>query len=223
MITVYVKADNITREIKDISLTPLRLDYFKASLNDTIINLAELNHYFLIDDGKNTYHIEYDLDKYEEIVKEKEKEQKIEEGKKKLKEIQLLTTLEYASDEDAYIMKYLYDAWCPDTDYEEKDRRLHNDVLYKCKKAHTSQKEYTPDLIPALWDIINGDTTKGTIDNPIIVPETVSSMVYVKGKYYLEGNTIYLMNRVGMNDGEEIALTFKPSQLVGHYFEKIEK
>ena len=75
--------------------------------------------------------------------------------------------------------------------------------------------------MPALWDIINPDKNNGTIDNPIVVPETVSSMVYVKGKYYLEGDTLYLMNRQGMNDGDEISLTYKPSQLIGHYFEVV--
>ncbi len=47
-------------------------------------------------------------------------------------------------------------------------------------------------------------------------------MVYVKGKYYLEDDKKYLMNRQGMEDGEEISLTFKPSQLIGQYFKLVE-
>ena len=81
----------------------------------------------------------------------------------------------------------------------------------------------TPDLIPALWDIINGDSEKGTIGNPIIIPEVVSSMEYEYGKYYLEDGVLYLMNREGMKEGDKISLTFKPSQLVGHYFKVVER
>ena len=78
-------------------------------------------------------------------------------------------------------------------------------------------------MIPALWDIIAPDDPDlGTIDNPIPVPENFSSMVYVKGKYYLEDGVIYLMNSAQLEDGEEISLTYKPSALVGIYFKVVE-
>ena len=43
-------------------------------------------------------------------------------------------------------------------------------------------------------------------------------MEYVKGKYYKEGEVLYLMNRDGMEDADKVSLTYKPSQLVDHYF-----
>ena len=72
-----------------------------------------------------------------------------------------------------------------------------------------------------MWNLVNGDETKGTLENPIEIPEPFSSMVYAKGKYYEENNDIYLMNRAGMRDSEEISLTYKPSQLVNHYFQLV--
>ena len=47
-------------------------------------------------------------------------------------------------------------------------------------------------------------------------------MEYIKGKYYAENESIYLMNRQGMAEGESITLYYLPSQLVGQYFEIVE-
>lgn len=146
---------------------------------------------------------------------------KIQEARIKLNDIiirNVLNTINYA---DAYEVRYLYDPWKPDTDYEVGDRRLNGDILYKCKQKHTSQAIYPPNLIPAIWDIIAKDH-QGTIDDPIPIPEPFSSMEYVKGKYYIEDGVIYLMNRPGMEDGKSISLTYKPSQLIGHYFKVVE-
>lgn len=129
-------------------------------------------------------------------------------------------------DEDAYTMRYLYDEWQPKIKYLVGDRRRYGDNLYKCKQEHTSEKgpNRTPDYLPALWDLIApNDPTLGTKDNPIIIPEPFSSMEYIKGKYYSENDVVYLMNRPGMEDGETITLTNKPSQLVGHYFKVVER
>ena len=66
-----------------------------------------------------------------------------------------------------------------------------------------------------MWTVVDVTHT-GTIDDPI---PAVAGMEYVKGKYYIEGTTVYLMNRQGMNDGEGVVLQFLPSALVGQYFE----
>ena len=34
---------------------------------------------------------------------------------------------------------------------------------------------------------------------------------------------LYIMNREGMDDGESVSLTYKPSALVGQYFEIVEQ
>lgn len=222
MIKVYVQADNINRGISNISLIPLRNNYIEAILENTTVDLAKINHYFLVQKDGDIYNLIYDENRYNQTIEEEKKNAAIEEGNKKLDEMQEKIALKYATDDEAYIMRYLYDPWKADTAYEVGDRRLHNDILYKCKQKHTSQAQHTPDLIPAIWDIVNPDSSKGTIDNPIEIPSNFSSMVYVKGKYYIEDGKIYLMNREGMKDGEEISLSHKPSQLVGHYFKLVE-
>lgn len=221
---VYVDVYNTSSPVLNISLERLRNSYIRAILTDPIVDLSKINGYFLTYKKEdNEFYVAFDQEKYDEYLKEKEKEENINKGNELLNDIQEDLALKYATDKEAYIMRYLYDSWKADTKYEVGDRRLYKDTLYKCKQVHTSQAQHTPDLIPALWDIINGDSEKGTIDNPIIVPEVVSSMEYEYGKYYLEDGVLYLMNREGMKEGDKISLTFKPSQLVGHYFKVVER
>lgn len=139
-----------------------------------------------------------------------------------LRQDNMMIALSYLTDEEAATVTSLHPEWQAGVAYKIGIRRLFNDNLYRCKQDHTSEAQYTPDQIPALWDLIHPENY-GTIDNPVIVPEQVSSMVYIKGKYYQEDTTLYLMNREGMKDGEEISLTFKPSQLVDQYFKVVNK
>lgn len=164
----------------------------------------------------------FNEDEYNDRPNKSIENEKITKAKAKLDDIMRQNALAFLDDSNAYEVRYLYDKWERDKDYITGDRKRYGDNLYKCKHNHTSQAQYPPDLIPAIWDII-ADGQQGTIDDPIIVPDTISSMVYVKGKYYLEDSVLYLMNREGMTDGEEISLTFKPSQLIGHYFKIVER
>ena len=112
----------------------------------------------------------------------------------------------------------LYQLWTIGVEYAIGDRRRYKERLYKCVQAHTSQSDWTPDLVPSLWYVIDVEHV-GTLDDPI---PAVAGMEYTKGKYYIENDVIYLMNREGMADGESIVLYFTPSQLVGQYFEVVE-
>lgn len=77
--------------------------------------------------------------------------------------------------------------------------------------------DWNPASAQAIWTAIDTEHT-GTLDDPI---PAAAGMEYVKGKYYIEGTQVYLMNRQGMEDGEKITLQYLPSQLVGQYFEKV--
>ena len=188
--------------------------------SDTI-DISKLAAYKVVrqDDGKD--HLVFDEDRWAEIDAANKKDEAVKDGNSLFEDLTKQYVLDTASDENAYRMRYLYESWKPDTAYITGDRRLYGDNLYKCKQNHTSEAQHTPDLIPAIWDLISKDGAAGTKDNPIIIPEPFSSMEYVKGKYYKEGDTLYLMNRQGMEDGETISLTYKPSALVGHYFEEV--
>lgn len=115
--------------------------------------------------------------------------------------------------------KDLYYVWNPNTKYDEGNRRRFNDRLYECRQGHTSEAQHTPDLIPALWKVID-DGHSGTIDDPI---PAVRNMEYTKGLYYLDEGKMYLMNRQGMQEGETVVLAYLPSELVGQYFEEVIK
>ena len=119
--------------------------------------------------------------------------------------------------EDKKALQYMemYPLWQSDLSVKVNERYQYNGRMYKVVQAHTTQADWTPDITPALWTVVDVTHT-GTIDDPI---PAVAGMEYVKGKYYIEGTTVYLMNRQGMNDGEGVVLQFLPSALVGQYFE----
>lgn len=118
-------------------------------------------------------------------------------------------------DETALTGKELYPVWAENISVSVNDRYQYNNKLYKCVQAHTTQADWTPDVTPALWSVIDV-THAGTIEDPIPASR---GMEYVKGLYYIENNVIYLMNRQGMQDGESVVLQYMPSELVGQYFE----
>lgn len=129
------------------------------------------------------------------------------------------------TDEQAIQVKAIYPAWSPDgVHYPVSYKVLHNDVLYKSMQDHTSQADWAPGAAPSLWAAVDSGEHAGTQEDPIPVPDTVETagMEYEKGKYYSEGDAVYLMNRQGMTDGETIILYFTPSVLVGQYFELAE-
>ena len=123
-------------------------------------------------------------------------------------------------DTQAAEVKTLYPVWKEGEAVSIDARRYYppTDMLYKCSQAHTTQADWTPDVAVTLWTPLDVEHA-GTLEDPI---PAVSGMEYIKGKYYSEDGTIYLMNREGMVDGETVVLHFLPSQLVGQYFEVIE-
>lgn len=44
-----------------------------------------------------------------------------------------------------------YPAWATGTEYAAGDLRSHGGTLWKCVQAHTSQPDWTPGTVPALW------------------------------------------------------------------------
>ena len=119
------------------------------------------------------------------------------------------------TDENAVKVIDLYPVWTVGISVAKYSRYQYNGKLYKCIQAHTTQADWTPDVTPALWTVIDV-THAGTIGDPI---PAVAGMEYVYGKYYIEGETVYICKRTGEAEGGTIVLQFLPSQLVGQYFE----
>ena len=123
------------------------------------------------------------------------------------------------SDGEAASVPELITAWAYPVDYAKGDRRSHGGKVYKCRQAHTSQADYTPDKTPALWAVIDAEHA-GTQDDPI---PAARGMEYEYGKYYLDGEDgkVYLCERTGEQAGGKITLQYLPHELVGNYFKAV--
>ena len=129
------------------------------------------------------------------------------------------------SDDQAIAVKAIYPVWSSDSvQYAVDYKVLHDDILYKCISAHTSQADWAPGVAPSLWTAVETGEHAGTQEDPIPVPDTVttSGMEYECGKYYSEGGKTYLMDRQGMDEGDKVTLYFPPSELIGQYFSIVE-
>lgn len=120
------------------------------------------------------------------------------------------------SDAAAATVPELITAWAYPVKYSEGDRRSYGGKVYKCRQAHTSQADWTPDKTPALWAVIDAEHA-GTQDDPIPASR---GMEYEYGKYYLDGKDgkVYLCERTGEAAGGKIVLQYLPHELVGNYF-----
>lgn len=76
-------------------------------------------------------------------------------------------------------------------------------------------ENWNPVDAASIWTPID-ETHAGTLKDPI---PAVSGMEYEYGKYYIEGETVYLCTRLGESEGGKITLYALPSALVGNYFE----
>ena len=118
---------------------------------------------------------------------------------------------------DQLALKYsaMYPVWKEGIAVETGQRYQYGDRLYKVVQAHTTQSDWTPDITPALWTVID-ITHAGTIEDPI---PAVAGMEYEYGKHYIDNDVIYICQRTGEAAGGKITLYYLPSQLVGQYFE----
>ena len=57
----------------------------------------------------------------------------------------------YLDDEQAESVTILFPIWETNTAYEVGDRRQYDELLYRRVQAHTSQADWTPPQVPALW------------------------------------------------------------------------
>ncbi|WP_251612850.1 hypothetical protein [Senimuribacter intestinalis] len=137
--------------------------------------------------------------------------------------IELLASVRHTlPDNKALTFKTMYPQWESIADGAEipaGNKCQHNDILWRCIKTHNKQENWEPSVNTAsLWTAINEEHS-GTYDDPIPVPEPLTSFEYAWGKHYIESDGIYLCNRQGGKEGDTYILAYKPSQLVGQYFE----
>lgn len=73
----------------------------------------------------------------------------IEKARQMRAKLDLATT--YLDDEQAESVTILFPLWETNTAYAVGDRRQYDGLLYRCVQAHTSQDDWTPSQVPALW------------------------------------------------------------------------
>ena len=122
------------------------------------------------------------------------------------------------TDEQAVKSPRLYPTWAAELAVKAGDRLYYpaTDRLYKVVTDHTTQSDWTPDAVPALYTVIEV-AHAGTQDDPIPAER---GMEYVYGLYYRDGEDgkLYLCQRTGETAGGTVVLQYMPHELVGHYF-----
>ena len=86
-------------------------------------------------------------------------------------------------DEDALEAVELFDEWKPDTDYAVDERVRYGDKLYRVVQTHTSQDDWTPNVVPALF-------------TEIALPGEILAWKQPAGAHdaYQKGNKVYYPN-----------------------------
>lgn len=136
-------------------------------------------------------------------------------------------------DEQAKEIPLCFDSWDSFSDgyeFTEGQRVEYKGGLRKCKKGHKKQASWYPGADPTLFEQLDKDEHAGTLEDPIPVPDSVSTsgFTYEYGKYYIESSIVYLFKRGGIPDeqaesmyGQKETLYFPPSSVVGTYTVRI--
>ena len=67
------------------------------------------------------------------------------------KQIMTNVAVSYLDDDQAESVTILFSEWEVGVAYAVGDRRQYDGLLYRCVQAHTSQADWTPPSVPALW------------------------------------------------------------------------
>ena len=116
------------------------------------------------------------------------------------------------TDEQAAKSPRLYPTWAAGLAVKAGDRLYYpgTERLYKVVSDHTTQADWTPDAVPALYTVIDV-AHSGTQDDPI--PYN-GNMALTEGLYYTQGGVTYLCNR---STGQPVYNAL--AELVGIYVE----
>lgn len=180
---VYVQL-NDDNTIRAYATYNVNGEFIEVEQDDIAFNASKMKGYYVqFKDGEN--HLLYDEEKYNKYSKEQQKRESIIKGEQLKQELSEKIILKTASDEDAYVMRYLYDEWSGDgIEYKANDRLMYNDIFYKVLQDHTSQSDWTPDTASSLYVEIADPSN----EYPEFVQPTGAHDAYSKGsKITFEG------------------------------------
>ena len=148
----YVRMDYISKNILSISSFYSPESDMKVILDEDTVDFTKMYAYFVYTGENGQPHLRFDEDKYNDILKEQKRQESVMKGEQLKQELQERVILDYASDEDAYTMRYLYPEWLGNgLTYKTNDRLMYNDKFYKVLQDHTSQSDWTPDTASSLY------------------------------------------------------------------------
>lgn len=125
----------------------------EAELDDDVLDLKRIQGY------KITYidqkpHMSWDEETWNAYQAAQTKETEMEKAQEVFNELAQTYTLDMATDEQAFQMRYLYSDFDPNGhEYKKSDRFLwsKNNKFYKILQNHTSQADWTPDTAVSLY------------------------------------------------------------------------
>ena len=135
-----------------VSISKVYGDYLveQDSLN---VDFTKLEGYLLkLHEDTNTYELIFDEEKYNNFITAQQKEESLKAANEMKEEIALASVLDNATDEQGYVMRYLYPEWIGDgIEYKTGDRFIFENKFYKVLQDHTSQSDWTPDTASSLY------------------------------------------------------------------------
>lgn len=152
MTNVYIKVGVDFNDILLISSAWTMETQTQVVLDGDTVDFTKLKGYvaYAGDDGQN--HLKFDKEKYNAYIKEQQKQEAMEEAQKMQVELQQSVVLSVATDNQAFIMRYLYPEWSGESvSYKKNDRFMYQDKFYKVLQDHTSQADWTPDTTSSLY------------------------------------------------------------------------
>ena len=123
----------------------------EAEFDDDVLDLNRIQGY------KITYidqkpHMSWDEETCNAYQAAQAQKTEMEKAQAVFNELTQAYTLDMATDEQAYVMRYLYDQFDPDGHpYEKDDRFMYNDKFYKVLLNHKSQADWTPNTAVSLY------------------------------------------------------------------------
>lgn len=147
-IQVYLDENRTVVGYSAGELTSTTMEVFQ---DEPIIDIAKLSGY-KIESRMDGRHLIFDEALFDAVVKENEKTESIKDAEKKLEALNELNILASASDEDAYVMRFLYPVWSGESiAYKQNERVIYQNKFYKVLEDHTSQEDWTPDSASSLY------------------------------------------------------------------------
>lgn len=185
----YVRMDYVSKNILSISSFYSPESDMKVILDEDTVDFTKIYAYFVYTGEDGQLHLRFDEDKYNDILKEQERQEQIVKGEQLKQELQERVILDYASDEDAYTMRYLYPEWLGNgLIYKTNDRLMYNDKFYKVLQDHTSQSDWTPDTASSLYvEIADPSNEYPEFEQPTGAHDAYAkgSKITFEGKHYI--------------------------------------